>query len=380
MRILIVGSDVNACSIAELMCQTSGVDIVFITAGSDMNCNFAQKVDIPENDNAELLDFAIANEISLTIVTSTLAIQNNIAECFADSRQQIFAPSAQAASIALYKSFAKKLMYRLKIPTMKFGIFERENQAIEYASEARKPLVIKNDTHIAGEHSIFASTFKKAKSAIEHCFSYPENKIIIEDCIEASDAVIYFITDGYTALPIGSVCTDNKFSYSSSVYSPDKYISDELEIKILREVIYPVIDELAARAVPYCGILGVELLVHNETYNVVEFLPFFKKIHLQSILPVIKTDLADLFISAACGSLSDEYSCIEFYNLSTFSKVVPKFNIEQFKILDDTNLKYVISGKNIILTQCARTAGRAREILLDNINFLQNSEAENESF
>ncbi|MGN0015522.1 MAG: hypothetical protein ACI37T_08915, partial [Candidatus Gastranaerophilaceae bacterium] len=172
MIILIVGSDVNACSIAERVSKSPNIDVVFMTS-SEKLCDFAQNVDISETDNEELLDFAIENGVAFTIVTSTLAIQNNIAEVFTDARQQIFAPSSQAAACGIYKSTAKKTMYRLKIPTMKFGIFDREIPAVEYASSSRKTLVIKNDTHILGEHPVFASTFKQAKSAIEHCFLYP---------------------------------------------------------------------------------------------------------------------------------------------------------------------------------------------------------------
>lgn len=377
MIILIVGSDANACSIAERVSKSPNVDVVFMTSNERL-CNFAQNIDLPETDSAELLDFAIANEVAFTIVTSLLAIQNNIAEVFADARQQIFAPFAQAAAIGIYKSTAKKTMYRLKIPTMKFGIFEREVPAIEYASSSRKTLVIKNDTHILGEHPVFASTFKQAKSAIEHCFLYPDNKVIIEDCIDASKVAIYFITDGYTALPIGSVCPDEVFGWTDEIYAPDKYISDELELKILREVIYPVIDDLAERSQPYCGILGVDLLVQDEMYNVVEFLPFFKPIHLQTILPLIKTNLTDLFLSAACGSLSDDYSHVDFYNCSAFSKVIPNVSREAFELLDDKKLNLLNFDKQAILTQCASTAGRAKSVLMENIKFFKECEAENE--
>ena len=178
MNILIVGSDANAYSIAKNMSENENVDLIFVAPGNEKIAKFAECTDISENDTEELLDFSIANEISLTIVTSISAIQNNIGELFSDARRLIFAPTADAAMISLYKSSAKKMMYRLKIPTMKFGIFEKENQAVEYASTFRKALVIKNDTHILGERPTFAATFSKAKSAIERGFTFPENKVI----------------------------------------------------------------------------------------------------------------------------------------------------------------------------------------------------------
>ena len=376
MNILIVGSDANAYSIAKEMSKNENVDLIFVASGNEKIAKFAQCTDISENDVEELLDFSIANEISLTIVTSISAIQNNIAEVFADARRLIFAPTADSALISLYKSSAKKMMYRLKIPTMKFGIFEKENQAVEYASTFRKALVIKNDTHILGERPTFAATFSKAKSAIEKGFTYPENKVIIEDYIDAKEVSMYFITDGYTALPIGTCASDDRnFAYPESVYSPDYYVSDELEMKVLNEAIYPVIDDIASRYSPYCGIIGIDLFVDGENYNVIEYNPFFKQMHLQSILPLINEDLYDLFLSAASGSLSDEYKFINFYHKTSLSKIVAE-KIDEEKN-EDENLEIAYtSNSNAILTQTAKTLSRARENLSENLCFLTKKECE----
>lgn len=376
MNILIVGSDANAYSIAKNMSENENVDLIFVAPGNEKIAKFAECTDISENDTEELLDFSIANEISLTIVTSISAIQNNIGELFSDARRLIFAPTADAAMISLYKSSAKKMMYRLKIPTMKFGIFEKENQAVEYASTFRKALVIKNDTHILGERPTFAATFSKAKSAIERGFTFPENKVIIEDYIDAKEVSMYFITDGYTALPIGTCASDEKnFAYPESVYSPDYYVSDELEMRILNEAIYPVIDDIAARYSPYCGIIGIDLFVEGENYNVIEYNPFFKQMHLQAILPLIKEDLYDLFLSAASGSLSDEYKFIDFCNDTTISKISAKKINEEKQEDENLDIAYT-SNSNVILTQKAKTLSRARKNLYENWEFLTEEESE----
>ena len=376
MNILIVGSDANAYSIAKTMSKNENVDLIFVASGNEKIAEFAQCTDISENDVEELLDFSIANEISLTIVTSISAIQNNIAEIFNEARRLIFAPTAESAMISLYKSSAKKMMYRLKIPTMKFGIFEKENQAVEYASTFRKALVIKNDTHILGERPTFAATFSQAKSAIEKCFTYPENKVIIEDYIDAKEVSMYFITDGYTAIPIGTCASgDKNFAYPESVYSPDYYVSDELEMKVLNEAIYPVIDDIASRYSTYCGIIGIDLFVEGENYNVIEYNPFFKQMHLQTILPLINEDLYDLFLSAASGSLSDEYKFINFYNKTSFSKITAE-KIDNKKNEDENLDIAYTSNANAILTQTAKTISRAKENLSENLCFLTQKDCE----
>jgi phosphoribosylamine--glycine ligase len=370
MNILIIGSDANAYSLAKKIKENKNVDIVFVAPGNEYISEIAQSTNIQERNIEELLDFAIANEISLTIVTSRTAIENNIAELFTEANQTIVAPTADAALVTLSKATAKKMMYRLNIPTVKFGIFERENQAIDYISKERKALVVKHDYHIINEYPVFTATFSQAKKAIEKAFSYTENKVIIEDYIDAKEVTMYFITDGYSAYPIGSCCIEDKeLANSRSVFSPDDCISEELERKIINEVVYPVIDDIAAKNQAYCGILGVDLFVDGDNYKVIEFNPFFKQLDFQAILPTIKSDITDIFYSTGIGSLSDEYKYILFNRLTTFSKIAEK-PIEG-KENDDSNLDISYTNySNAIYTQKARTVSKAKEYAEDNIKYL----------
>ena len=372
MSILIIGSDANAYSIAEYMSKNENVDIVFTTSRSEKIESFANFVDISENDTDNLLDFVIANDIDLTVVTSMIAIENNIAGCFENSGRLIFAPSSESAGITIFKSLAKKMMYKLKIPTIKFGIFERENQAIDYVYQARRPLIIKNDTQISDAYPVLTNSFSKAKSVIEKLFISPENKIIIEDYIDAQKVSLYYITDGYSALKIGNcISYDENLSYMDNYISNSNILSSELDLKILNEVVYPILDDISFHNQSYSGILGVDLLVNENYYNVIEFYPFFKQMHLQTILPNIKTDLYCLFLSVANGSFSDEYEFIDTNNYSCVSRITNNFDENKLSYINDDNLTYAYTtASNIILTQIAQTTNRARKNLEENIQFI----------
>lgn len=377
MRILIVGSDSNAYSLAKYFRKNEHIDVVFVAPGNAEISKIAEVVDISESEKEELLDFAIANEISLTVVTSLPAIYDDIAGLFNEAKCPVFAPSAESSFPMLYKSASKKMMYRLGIPTMKFGIFERENQAIEYISNARRALVIKNDVHIPGEKPVFAASFSKAKNAVEKSIISPENKIIIEDYIDAKEVSMYFLTDGYSVLPIGTCMSDEDFAYPLSVFSPDNIISHELEDKILKEVIYPVIDDISERFTPYCGIFGIDIFVNNDDYNIIEFNPFFKQMHLQAILPTIKSNLYNLFLSCIYGSLADEYSHVNFCDNCTFSQIVENIDKCAVEFLDDEALELTYTGhSHSILTRRANTLQRAKSMLMEDIEFLKKYEAE----
>ena len=93
-------------------------------------------------------------------------------------------------------------------------------------------------------------------------------------------------------------------------------------------------------------------------------------------MPLLENDLYDLFYTASCGSLSDDYEYFDFKNL--YSVVKDCKNISNTSMVDDENLKisYSYNEKNIILTQLARTVSRAKENLEENIQFLKESDDE----
>jgi len=360
MRILIAGNDANAYTLARMFSNDKDVDVVFAASGNKYISEFAECIDISETDNDELLDFVVANEISLTVVTSSAAIENDIAGYFTDFRQNIFAPTFDAAFPTLYKSACKKLLYKLKVPTVKFGIFDRENQAISYVSDRRIPLLIKTDSNVNKENSVLVNSFSQAKNTIEKIFMQFDNKVIIEDFTDAYTASVYFITDGYSALPIGSCSSD--YDSTFSVISPDKVLSVDLIHKISDTVIYPFIDFCASKNTYYSGIIGVDLLVRDDEFRVIELNPFFKEIHLQSILPLLNVNLAELLLSVAVGSFSDEYNNIAHNNKCVYSKLVNStIYKEKIREYDDENLSYSYSNNGkLILSQTAKTYSRAK--------------------
>ena len=377
MRILIAGYDSNAYSLARTFSKDKNVDVVFVAPGNKYIAEFAECIDISDTDNAELLDFADANEISLTVVTSVSSFENDIAGYFGNFGKNIFAPSYNAAFSTLYKSACKKLLYKLKVPTVKFGIFDREIQAINYVSEQRIPLLISNDFDSNLGNKALVQSFSKAKELIEELFIRPENRIVIEDYVDADAVSLYFITDGYSALPIGSCSCDK--NTSNSVFSPDNVLTDNLVNKISDDVVYPYISCCSANNNNYCGIIGVDILVCGDEYKVTDLNPFFKKLHLQSILPLIKTSTAELMLSASIGSFSDDFGHINMSNKCVCTKTT-EGTISKSKLdeSDDENFyySYTNSGK-LILSQSALTYNSAKNKLKSNEDYLysiQNSE------
>ena len=398
MKILIIGSGAKEYSLAKLVSQYEETELVFVAHGNDAIAEFANCIDIKAYEVDELVEFARANEIDMTVACSETAIVNGIADKFNDAGLMIFAPSAEASRITSSKSVSKKFMYKAKIPAPRFGIFDRENMAIDYARKSRYPLVVKTDSHEHGENVYICDTFVIAKRIIRDLFDSQNKKIIIEDYIAGQEFSYYVITDGYNAMPIASVVPykyvleGNGGTVTSGLgaYSPFYMIDRTLESQIFKEVIYPALDELSRNGNQYVGILGVDIIQdRNGNLNVIEFNPYFKEPDSQCILEVIDSNIIDIMKSAIEGTLVDKYFeiptrggyvssvvlCSGNYPISngTYGAVINGLadaeeyaEISHFNTVKDNNGNFVTAGgRTLVVTSSASTLEQSVQKVYD---------------
>jgi len=121
MRILIIGQNHAAKAFANLLSEDKN-NIIFANF-KDTEANF---VDISMGDVEEFKEFALANEINLTILCDIGAIEGgaNFEAVFNEAGLSIFAPDKGAVKLSSSKGFAKKFMYRNRFKTPQFQIFD----------------------------------------------------------------------------------------------------------------------------------------------------------------------------------------------------------------------------------------------------------------
>lgn len=395
-KVLIIGSSACEYSLAKKMTEYEQVSEVFVAPGNDAMKEFCTVVDIRENNIEELLEFTLENAIDLTVASSEIAIKNDIATIFQNNNQMIFAPTQESSNICSSKSFGKKFMYRNRIPCPKFGVFDKPSLAIEYISKSDIPVVIKTDSYQEKGVLVCNST-SIANAFTEELFSNDEKKVIIEDYIFGHEFSFYVITDGYHALPLGSVATyKNELEGNGGLISsgmgsfvPDYKVSRQIEKKIMQQIIYPTLNTLSHQHVPYVGILGVDLVMNDaEQLFVINFNPFLKSPDAQSILPTLNENLYDLFQACVVGSFADDYENIDISDNFAVSCVIcakktdsiiqglddldDDTDVAHFNTKKNTYLEYeTVGGRTLVLTRTARVLSKAIGDLYDELSFVK---------
>ena len=324
-KILILGNSAKEYALAKKLSDTCEV---YVAPGSDLMSSFANVIDIRDNSVSEVLEYAMENGIDMTIPCSLSSLQTNITELFEKNGQNIFAPSQNAINILADKASAKKLLYKLRISTPRFGIFEKQNMVVDYIKNLRHPFVIKTNEPSS---AVVLSDLKFSKGVLDSIFMKNAHKVVIEDYVAGTPFVFYTITDGYKALPIGSSIIykhsldgdGGQLTSGMGACVPNYKLSLENEAMLMESVVYPTLDYLNAQNCQYVGILGVNGIIEKDgQLQILGYQTFLQDADADSILEMIDTDIYSLIESCTLGSFSDEVEYIPQKNMSAVSLVL----------------------------------------------------------
>ena len=395
-KVLIIGNSANAYALAKKMSEYCDI---YVAPGNDAMQEFAVCVDIRETVSQELLEFVLENGIDITIPVTEAALKTDIVELFLKNNMQIFAPGIDAARLLYDKFSAKKLMYKLGIPTPKFGIFEKQNAANDYIKNVKTPFVIKN---IAPSSAVILTSIQSSKIILDSMFAEKYPKVLVEDYIYGTPFGFYIITDGYNALPVGSSILykyslegeGGQLTSGMGACSPNYKLSFKHEEFLMNEVIYPTLDYLEKHNSTYMGILGVNgIITEDGNIKILGYQPFMQDVDCTGILELIDINIYELFEACIVGSFSDEFNYIAQKNNATVSVALLCRNTENSEnviqnldvLSEDTMISYTNNvsknkyleyeaktGTVMILTAIAGTHSSASAKAyeeLENINF-----------
>jgi phosphoribosylamine--glycine ligase len=317
MKILVIGSGGREHAIIWKLKQSPYVSKIYAAPGNAGISLIAESVDIKANDISRLADFAQKHGIDLTVVGPELPLTLGIVDEFNRRDLRIFGPSKVAAEIEGSKAFAKEFMRKYHIPTASFQIFNEMLEAISFIRSAAMPIVIKASGLAAGKGVIIANTQDEAIQSIEKImvqkvFGDAGSSVVIETFLEGQEVSVMAFTDGKSVkvmLPsqdhkrVGDGDTGPNTG-GMGAYCPVNFI-DEATLKTIKDhILEPTIAGLEKEGRNYKGVLYAGLMMTPGGPKVMEFNCRFGDPETQAVLPLLKSDLADIFIAIVDGNLS----------------------------------------------------------------------------
>lgn len=319
-KVLVIGQGAREHAIVWKMAQSPVVDKIYAAPGNPGIAEIAECVNIKPGDVDELREFALAHEIDLTVVGPESPLMSGLADRFQEAGLKVFGPSARAAMIEGSKVFTKDLCSKYGIPTAAYGVFSDVEAATAFARQLHdrgQRAVVKADGLAAGKGVIVSRDFDEACSAIKSImmdkeFGSAGDQVVIEECLEGEELSFFAITDGQDFVTLLSA-QDHKrvFDHDEGpntggmgAYVNPPVATPEIEERVIREIIRPVLDAMRAEGRPYLGVLYAGLMLPEKGPQVLEFNARFGDPEAQVLIPMIKSDLYELLEAAAEGRIA----------------------------------------------------------------------------
>lgn len=268
------------------------------------------------SDHTAVVEFCKVRDIGLVVIGPEAPLVDGLADSLQWADVPAFGPSAKAAQLEGSKGFTKDLCARANIPTGGYVRTHSLGEAVEALSKFTAPYVLKADGLAAGKGVVIAATLEEAKAALadmfDGAFGEAGAQVVIEEFLAGEEASFFAITDGTCVLPFGTA-QDHKQVGEGDVgpntggmgaYSPAPVLTQELQARVIAEIIQPTVDAMRAEGMPYSGVLYAGLMLTASGPKLIEYNARFGDPECQVLMTRFEGDLAAVMLACAKGELS----------------------------------------------------------------------------
>jgi phosphoribosylamine--glycine ligase len=318
MRVLVIGSGAREHALVARLRADPQVSDLIAAPGNPGISAVARTVPANQTDFDALLALARREDVDLTIVGPEAPLSLGLADRFTAAGRLIVGPSAAAAQLESSKVFAKAFMARHHVPTARFHTCATLDEAVAVvrSDEFGFPVVLKADGLAAGKGVVIAEDRASAETAVvaamrDRRFGAAGDRLVIEECLAGPEVSFFVLTDGTRAVKIGTA-QDHKRIFDEDrgpntggmgAFAPSPLLDAPLEARIMREIVDPVVNGMAAEGNPYRGFLYVGLMLTPAGPKVIEFNARLGDPEAQVIMPLIDEPLVPLLTDVARGDL-----------------------------------------------------------------------------
>lgn len=309
-KVLVIGSGGRCHAIVNALHRSPSVEKIYCTGSNPGIAKFAELIPVKDSDIEGLRDWALENDIDLTVVGPEVPLSLGIVDIFREAGLKIFGHTRQATRIESSKEFAKQIMHRAGVPTAAYQSFSDYERALEYVSNRPFPTVIKYDGLAAGKGVVIASNLTEADTALKDMLlnnSFGSDSVVIEDFLDGVEFSFMCFVNGTQVVPM-PVAQDHKRAFDGDkgpntggmgAYTPLPFITEEDKKFALDHILRPVAEKMAEEGTPLSGVLYGGLIKTDKGIFVIEFNARFGDPETEVVLPLMESDIYPMLDAVA---------------------------------------------------------------------------------
>ena len=373
MIICVIGSGGREHAICKMISLSPKVSKLYCIPGNAGTQQLAENINLNIDNFEKILKFLKDSKVDLVIIGPEKPLVNGIVDYLENNNIKVFGPKKISSQLEGSKTFTKNICKKYNIPTANFGIFEKKENTLNFLKNSKFPIVIKADGLAAGKGVYISKNFSEATEAVNEIFGGKfgkAEKILVEEFLNGEEMSFFIICDGKN-FKLFKTAQDHKRvnegdagknTGGMGAYSPSGLINKNLENKIVEKIILPTLKSIEEMGEKYKGFLYAGLMILDNEPFLIEYNVRMGDPECQTILPLLKTDLIDIF-NACCDqnleNLNIEWREEKSLCIVLCSKGYPENFINNVKI---DNLNYLKLSSNDFIFH-AGTKEEKNEIL-----------------
>lgn len=310
--VLVVGSGGREHAIVDALSRSLQVSKIYCAPGNAGIGEQAINVPLKDTDVEGLKAFALENKVDLTVVGPEASLAAGIVDAFRAAGLAIFGHTRAATAIESSKEFAKELMARYGIPTAAYRSFSDFEEALAYVSARPFPAVLKYDGLAAGKGVVIAQDVAEARKALADMLldkTFGQGKVVVEDYLTGPEFSFLCFVDGSRVYPM-PLSQDHKRAFDGDkgpntggmgAYTGLPFLTEEDRQFAYEQILCKAAEAMVAEGLPLSGVLYGGLMKTPQGIKVIEFNARFGDPETEVVLPLLKSDIYEIFEGVALG-------------------------------------------------------------------------------
>jgi phosphoribosylamine---glycine ligase len=307
MKIVVIGSGGREHAIVHTLKKSPQITDIYVIPGNAGTENIAKNIDIDINNNSQIIDFCLSHNIDLVVVGPEQPLANGLVDDLSANNIKAFGPTKLASQLESSKYFTKKICDEYSIPTAKYQQFNNYDDASAYLQQQSFPIVIKEDGLAAGKGVVIADNLEEGLQALQEMYVKKNHVVVIEEFLEGQEISFFAICSGLKAT-IFSTAQDYKRASDGNVgantggmgtISPSPLINDDLQNRIMQEIIEPTLRAMNDKNMPFMGVLFAGIMMVSNQPKLLEFNTRFGDPETQVMMARLDCDLVDILLAAS---------------------------------------------------------------------------------
>ncbi len=319
MKILVVGGGGREHAIIMKLAESPRTEKLYCAPGNGGISRYAECFDVKATDIEGVVALAKKLAVDMVVVAPDDPLVLGMVDALNAEGIKTFGPDKAAAIIEGSKVFSKELMKKYGIPTAAYEVFTEADKAIEYIKSRNSyPAVVKADGLALGKGVIIAQNEQEAVEAVksimeDKIFGESGSKLVVEEFLTGPEVSVLSFTDGNVVVPMIS-SMDHKRALDGDkglntggmgTVAPNPFYTEAVAKECMEKIFLPTINAMKAEGRTFKGCLYFGLMITPNGPKVIEYNCRFGDPETQVVLPLLDTDLVDIFEAVYDGKLAD---------------------------------------------------------------------------